>query len=152
TVLLFRHVLTPQDPLSFLDLLLVAASSDDCEPVLTVDFEELDDLASQLARERSFLLRRPQSEIVKLLGVDGKRLLVALKMALVARAWTRLGDLHVVTERHDCYVFEVERLRQSLERLLSIMAAVCNLADNLGEQAAPQDEDMVPLKERVKAL
>ncbi len=103
TMLLFRDALSAHHDLTFLDLLMIAASSEDCEPILPVDFEELDTLAAHLAPERSILFQWPRSEIEELLRIDGKRLLSTLKTALVGRDWTRLSDVREVAERHDCY-------------------------------------------------
>src|SRR5262249_16870044 len=55
TVLLFRRALDQYSDLTFFDLLLLAASSEDCEPVLPVDFEDLDVLADYLSQEQSSL-------------------------------------------------------------------------------------------------
>lgn len=153
TVLLFQRVFCAHFELSFFDLLLVAASSEDCEPVLPVDFEELDSLTSSLVGERSVLLQRPQDEISASLGVGGRRLLASLNMAIVARAWTRLGDRAAVAERTDCYPFEVDRLRESLERLLVAMIAVATAMRQGDDDAAkPGLEEDVSLSERIHAL
>ena len=152
TVLLFRQVIDAHRELSFLDLLILAASSEDCEPVLPVDFEELDGLASSLATERSILLRRPQGDICDTLRVRGKRLLASLKMAIVARAWTRLSDRAAVAEQYDCYPFEVERLRESFERLLSAMIAVATVPQQNDGDAPTPARDEVSLSERIRAL
>lgn len=153
TVVLFRRVLGDGRELSFLDLLLLASSSPDCEPLLPVDFEELDALASDLARERSFLLRLPRCELTSTLGVDGKRLLSALKASLVTRAWTRLSDACGVGERYDCYPFEVQRLRESLERLLLAMSSVLrSREEDIAAGLSPLDGETVPLRERLRAL
>jgi helicase len=146
TVLLFRWALGSGRELAFADLLLVAASSDDCEPVLPVDFEELDQLADRLAHEVSFVLSLPRRDVVGLLEVGGRRLLAAIKTALVARDWTRSGDARQVADRHGCYPFEVLRLRECLLRLLLAFAAVAD-----AEETALDPSD-VPVRERLEAL
>lgn len=135
TVALFRTVCERQAEMSFFDLFLLAACTDDCEPLLPVDFEEIDSLADSLAKEQSFLLQLSRAQVVGILEADGKRLLASIKNALVARSWTRVGDAPRVAEEHDCYPFEVERLRESLTRLLTAMAAIF---------AAPVEGDEVP--------
>lgn len=151
TVLLFREALESDEELTFFDLLLLASGSHDCEPVLPVDFEELDALASDLAQERSFVLRRSRGEVSEKLGVDGKRLLSALKMALVVRAWTRSADAREVAERYDCYPFEVTRVRESQERLLLAMVAILEDPEE-AEEDQELVEETVTLRERVRAL
>lgn len=145
TVLRFAHVLTAQPRLTFFDLLLLATSREECEPVLPVDFEALDGVAAALSGEASYLLQLSCPALVALLGVQGKRLLAALKMALVIRQWTRVGDAHVVAETHDCYPFEIQRLCESSERLLLAMSALL-------AQPAEQGDDEVPCAERLEAL
>ncbi|MCP4542407.1 MAG: DEAD/DEAH box helicase [Chloroflexi bacterium] len=154
TVLTFRRTLETFDLLTFLDLLIIVACSDDCQPVLPVDFEELDAIACNLAGESSFLLQHPRVEIVEAVNVDGKRLLAAVKMALVTRAWTRCSDANEVAERHDCYPFEVARLSEAMDRLLLAMAAIPEKPEEEEGKEEPKmvdDEDM-PVRERIRAL
>ncbi|HEX6292924.1 MAG TPA: DEAD/DEAH box helicase [Herpetosiphonaceae bacterium] len=152
TMLHFRRVLGTNDDLTFFDLLVVAATSDDCEPVIRVDFEELDDLTERLRRESSTLLRRTRPELQELLGVGGRRLLFACKTALVARDWTRTGNAAAVAEIHGCYAFEVDRLHESLSRLIPAMEAVVEPPSTQLQALMELDEAYVPLVERVRAL
>ena len=117
TVLYFQRVCRIPE-LTFLDLLLLVASVPDCEPVLTVDFEELDDLAQRLRAEPSRLLALSCDTLYEPLGITGQRLLSALKMALAIRTLTRSDDVQGVAKDFGCYAFELERLRESIERLL----------------------------------
>lgn len=142
TVLLLGRVLEGPHERTFLDLLLTASASDDAEPVLPADFEELDDLAGRVGQEPSALLGRTRGELAELLGIDGKRLLAAVKMAVVARAWTRSGDVEAVAGDHGCYPFEVERLCDCLARLLLAMGAL----------APGSEQAEVPLRERIVVL
>jgi helicase len=149
TVLLFRRVLERPDEWTFFDLLLTAACSADCEPTLPADYEELGALAGQLGREPSALLQRSRAELAGLLETDGKRLLAALKTALAARAWTRTGDADRVAEALSCYPFEVRRLCESMERLLTAMLASL---EPEAEEAADAPRDDVLVRERLRAL
>jgi helicase len=146
TVLMFRRVLERAHELTFFDLLLTATASEDCEPVLPVDFEEIDDLAGLAGQEPSVLLDLTRQTLVDLLGTDGKRLLAAVKMALVGRDWTRTGDAEDVARRGGCYPFEVGRLCESLARLLQALGAVA-----AADAESIQDQE-VPLPERVQVL
>lgn len=154
TVLLFRRVREADDSsnLTFLDVLIVAASNGDAEPVIPVDFEELDALAADLAHEPSVLLRLPRDEIVRLLGVTGKRLLSSLKMSLILRAWTRVSDASHVAERYGCYAFEIHRLRESFSRLLLAMASVHKQPAAEKDEQSTFNTDIVPLAERIRIL
>ena len=131
-----RHMLSPQtvlslqrtmevgDSLTFLDLLLAVAATEDCEPVIAVDFEELDVLASETSRFPSTLLTGSTTELLSLFQITPRRLLSAIKMAAVARQWTTNGDLNQVASDMSCYPFEIARLADSLQRLLGAASQV----------------------------
>lgn len=150
TVQLFQKVFQEYSDLTFLDLLLVAVSSIDCQPLIPVDYEQLDELATALSAEPSVLLTLPQQELSQLLGIDGKQLLAAMNTALVARTWTRLGDAEQVAEMRGCYAFEVQCLCESVQRLLLATKAVLQVLES--EKSITQDPEQVPLIERIAAL
>jgi helicase len=137
-----RHMLTPASVLTlkavldlvseptFFDILIACASTPDCEPVLSVDYEELPSLAERLTSEPSHLLASPDTRVS--LGIDGRRLLSALKMALVLRQWTRIGEEDDVATRFGCYPFEISALRESAERLLQALSAMVPSTDGDG--------------------
>jgi helicase len=124
---------------TYFDLLLAAASTEDCEPMLMVDFEELDEFASLLGEQRSFLLGESAASGVETLGISGKRFLTALKTAVVLMRWAKTGDAEQVAEAHDCYPFEILRLQESMDRLLLAVSGVQRLLDE-GKQG-DEDED-----------
>jgi helicase len=150
TVLLFRRVLESGEEWTFFDLLLLAASCADCEPLLPVDYEELETLGAHLAAERSRLLGRPRQEVAGTLGIDGKRLLSALKTSLAIREWTRQGDGERVAEVMSCYPFEIHRLRETMDRLLTGMLAVLDPEEPAAQEAVVAEE--ATLRERLTAL
>lgn len=158
-----RHMLMPQTILgfqkafksfaemTFLDLLLVTASSEDCEPVLTVDFEELDALAASLADEPSHLIGQGWTTLCETLSVSPRRLLSSLKMALILRRWTRKGDVTQVADDSDCYPFEITRLKESAGRLLQAIYELQSVKQEEAE-AEKQLKEEVELPERILAL
>jgi helicase len=161
-----RHMLYPAtvrrfmdacmaDALSFFDLLLLAASAEDCEPVLPVDFEELSELERLVAAEPSSLLAG-DGDVAARLGVGGKRLLSSLKMALTMRALTRGEDCASVAERLGCYPFELERLATSTERLLTALHALLTVQQQAQaerpDRSAGWQADRVTLAERAEVL
>lgn len=150
TILLFRRVLESYDQLTFLDLLLIATSSEDCEPILPVDFEQLDPLSDELSYEPTLLLELSRDKLRDLLGIDGKRLLAAIHTAMTARDWTRLGDAAQVADKRGCYAFEVHRLQESVQRSLQAMSAVLSAIE--AEEKPLDDPELVPLRERIQAL
>jgi helicase len=148
TVLLFRRVLEQHPQLTLLDLLLLAASSSDCQPLIPVDFEQLDDLAEALAEEPSVLLSLPETNLAQWLGIGGKRLLAAIHTALVGRTWTRTGDGAITADTHGCYAFDVERLHDSLQRLLAAMVDLWSVSQ--AEELPPSEGPS--LLERIRVL
>jgi helicase len=147
TILQFQKCLQSRLDLTFLDLLILAASTDDCQPLVPVDFEQLDELADILSHEPSMLLGRSEKDLSVLLGIGGKRLLAAIHTALIARTWTRLGDVEQVAEARGCYAFEVECLREAMDRLLLSMEAVLTLLE-----PSKLEPEMISLTERIHAL
>lgn len=148
TLLLFKRAVEAQ-PLTFFDLLLVACSSPDCEPVLPVNFEELDEVGAAVAAEPSHLLRRRDPELRTLLQVSGKRTLASVKMALVLRALTRTGASAEVADDLDCYPHEVSRLQESTDRLL---LAFESLVRSMLQGAEPPPQHLKDLLGKVSAL
>jgi len=149
TVLLFRDINKRDTDLTLFDLLLVAAVCRECEPVLVVDFEELDALACQISELPTNLLTCDSRNLVETLSIDPRRLLSAMKMAVVMREWTRTGNVERVAEHNDCYSFEVTRLRDSMSRVLLAFHQVV---------AEPKEDDQLALDdeativERVQAI
>lgn len=139
---------------TFLDLLLLAAASTDCEPRVPADFEELDTLVDVLGHERSYLLGRGSDDLNARMGCHGRRLLNVIKTALVARQWTRVGDAEAVAEDFGCYPFELRRLTESLVRILTACVAIMTppKSETEIEEPVPLLADEPTLAERVRAL
>ncbi len=142
TVLACRRIATELPQASFFDLLLVLCATPDAEPVLPVDFEDLDTLAEALRTEPSYLLTREPAALMGLVPVRGKRLLSALLMARVLQEWTTSGNADHVAERFGCYPFEVSRLTESVVRLLTALRAL----------TTPDDPAQVAFARRVRLL
>lgn len=150
TVLLFRNALSREWELTFFDLLLLVACSEDCQPMLPVSFEELQELANGVSKERSILLKQDSGIAMEILATKGKRLLSAIKDALIVRAWTRTGDITQIAAQFDCYPFEVEQLCECNVRLLSVLSALFE-KDSIDQNNTKKAEP-ISIKERVQAL
>jgi len=150
-----RHHLQPQTILrlkTFLeafqvftefDLLIAAVSSPDCQPILCVDYEEIEKLSEEISQQSSVLFQNP-SRVPEILKVDGKRLLSSLKGALVLWRWTVFGDIELVAEEDGCYPFEIYLLIESVDRLL---LAACSIQKILDQQ-----ENMTESETDVEAI
>jgi helicase len=155
TLLLLTKWLTDDasKELTLFDMLVLATLTDDCQPLLPVDFEELEGLAERLAKESSTLLSGSNPDVVERLRCGGRRCLAVLKTALVARDWTRTGDAEGTAEEHGCYPFEVRRLAESLERILvAAVAVVTPPREELDDQSAVAREAAPTLPQRLRAL
>jgi helicase len=143
-----------RDQLTLLDLLLLCTDTPDCEPLIPADFEDLEKLAGALSAEPSTLLSRDKAGRPAHFRSKGRRLLSCVKTALVARAWTRSGDAESVAKEYGCYTFEIRRLSESLERILTAATAVITPpkdGDDEEKQRIPLEEEAT-LQERVRAL
>jgi helicase len=159
TVVTLARALQGQDAqeLTFFDLLLLCAMTDDCEPRLSADFEELESLGKRLSTECASMLMGTHDEIQHRFGLRGRGILAVFKTALLAREWTRLGDAEEVAEAFGCYAFEIHRLCESVERILTAAVAVLTPPKEKEHDAdapmvaRPVDESP-SLKDRASAL
>jgi helicase len=149
TVLLFKNACDRFKDLPFFDLILVATASSDCEPLVPADYEELEILSKRLRKEPSELLQLPLLELIPLLGKSGKDLLTSIKMALILRDWSLLGEMDEIAKRYCCYPFELFRLKESAERLLLAMGSLFEKEESTD---APLVEEEIPLKEKIIVL
>jgi helicase len=90
-------------------------------------------------------------------GLHGRRLLAVIKTALIVRAWTRCGNADVVADAFGCYSFEVRRLSECFERILTAAVAVVTPPKAQAIEADPPFfeaafDDDPSLAERVRAL
>jgi helicase len=143
--------------LTFLDLLLVCAATRDCEPLVPADFEELEELGGSIRKEPSCLVAGQHDAFMREFDAPGRRLLAILKTALIVREWTREGNADNVADRLGCYAFEVRRLSECFDRLLTAAIAVATPDKSEGEDirsdAVTESWDEEPsLLERIKAL
>jgi helicase len=152
TILRLREFLRAEPEFTQFDLLVAAASSDDCEPILPVDFEELELLANRLSKCRSHLFQRPNADWRRLIAKRGKNLLSAIKTAVVLLHWTSAGDIEAVATEHDCYAFELLRLCESMDRLLLAAAAVDELTHPPASDPSEECVNGEPANSRIRLL
>jgi helicase len=112
TILAIQRFLSQEKKFTHFDLLAAAACTDDCEPVLVVNYEELESLADRLAQCRSQLFQKAQGDWSRVIQKRGKRLLSALKTAAALLSWSESGDIAAVGEEYDVYPFDFSRLNR----------------------------------------
>lgn len=146
TVGLWRDFLKACSRFTHFDVLLVAAASPDCEPLIPADFEELTELAGLLSQQRSQVLRGGDLRLLPACMPRGRRLLTVIKTALLMAEWCNEQSVETLAERYGCYAFELQRLRESMERLLQAMQAVVSvIADPNSEESAFNADRVVRL-------
>ncbi len=123
SVLRLRRLFETVAALTHFDFMLIACCLPDSDASIPVDFEELSTLTQQLSQRRSQLLTADESPTARL-DVAPKRLLAAIKSALILSLWTQTGDEQLVAQQLSCYTSEVGRLRESAIRLLTVMQDV----------------------------
>jgi helicase len=147
TVLQIRRFFDSVSEPTFFDLLVAAATTGDCDPVISVDYEELETLADSLATRSSVLFGKGSTITPP---ATGKRLLSALKTATLLMDWTHSGDADAVALEFGCYPFEIVRLKKSMERILMAMASVQRILDP--EIEGEEDKPKSPSLRRIELL
>ncbi len=157
-VLHLHRNLTKEDnhQLTFLDLLLIAIGAPGFEPLLPCDFEDLDELGEHLLMEPSRLLQGANNVVAERFRKGGRHLIGTIRTSLIARSWTRSGDIEQVAEYWNCYPFEVRRLSENLDRMMSAMVAMLATPKNdenpSESQMNPLPDDFVSVSERARIL
>ncbi len=124
TVIAVREFLNLFPEFTYFDILFTLALTPDFEPVVPVDFEELSTLALMLDGTPSFVV--PQLSSLRDIFEDptGKRILSAVKTASMMLFWCENDDAETVAEEFSVYPFELFRIRETLDRLLSAAVAI----------------------------
>ena len=131
TVLQIRELLKSGNNLTFFDLLVGAACTDDCQPILTVDFEELENLADEIAKNSSNIFGVEEELPTPL---QGKRLLSSLKAATVLLQWTGGQKAEELADEFNFYPFELSRLQESMDRILTAMGCIQGILDKKNDE------------------
>lgn len=144
TILRLKRFFTFAGKYTDFDLLVAVAATSDCEPVISVDYEELEEFNAQLSHRHSWIFAEGSAKASDWLQVDGKRLLSCFKAAHVALVWSECGDLGEAAAATNCYAFEVQRLAESLDRLLLAASAVREALEDDINPAFLEDEEPSP--------
>ena len=153
TILAIQRFLSQEKKFTHFDLLVAAACTDDCEPVLVVNFEELESLADRLAQCHSQLFQKAQGDWSRVIQKRGKRLLAALKTAAALLSWSESGDIEAVGEAYDVYPFDFSRLRDAMDRLLLVAGTIQDLQESTKDDWLPEsDEEEIPSRKAIGLL
>ncbi|MFZ5591623.1 MAG: helix-hairpin-helix domain-containing protein, partial [Bacillota bacterium] len=126
----------------FFDLLFMAALTEDCNPVLPANYEDLDALIDIVQPAPSKLLDMTLERIKKV----GKectstlRILAAIKMATICYALVNNRVKEELARLFDIYEADIDILKDNMVRLLDGMAAIFNALDNADNEEDNYDE------------
>lgn len=138
TVKLIKDAYSVTDRLYLYDLLLIAAMSPDCSPVLQANYEEMDTLCENVQPLQSSLIsvsvEKLRKDIPDVPAVS--RLLSAIKMAAICYALTEGRSVDDLAEAYDVYDADVIALKESVIRILQGITAVIAALD---KAAVPED-------------
>lgn len=147
TINTLQNCIVSYQNLTIFDFLLLACATEDCRPVIPIDWELLERLNDSLNQQNSLLLQLTPKDLSSVLGLNGKRLLNALSMACILQNRSAALSDDEISAQWDCYPFEIQQLTESLVRLLQAIKA-CEDPDI---EANPQPEGL-PLKQKLNVI
>ncbi len=126
--------------LYFFDLLLIAAMSDDCSPVLQANYEEMDMLCELVQSQPSSLLDLSVEKLKKKLSESYTtlRILAGIKMAAICLCLINDENLESIAVQFDVFESDILLLKDSIVRILMGVSTVVTAIDNskMGEELA----------------
>jgi len=125
------------------DLLLIAALSEDCSPVLRANCEEIDSLCDTIAPLPSALMELSTEKLKKKIpGLpDALRVLAAIKMAAICYLLTAGATLEEIADTFDVYTADIRMLQESMIRLLVSISEITSAIDKsqMGEEKGAKE-------------
>lgn len=138
TVKMVQVMHSSYERLYLFDLLLIAALSEDCSPVLRANYEEIDALCDVVATIPSVLMDLSIEKLKKKCPTspDTLRVLAAIKMAAICHLLTTGKSAEEIADNFDIYAADVRMLQESMIRLLMSISAITSAIDksNMGEE------------------
>lgn len=122
------------------DLLLLAALSEDCSPVLQANYEELDTLCDIVRQRPSTLLDLSIEQVKKKVpDCPGTlRILAAIKMSAICVSLIKDEKTCEIAEKFDVFESDILMLKESMVRILMGETAIVSAIDKhtMGEEVA----------------
>lgn len=113
------------------DLLLIAALSEDCSPILPANYEEIDTLCKLVRRQPSTLMDLPIDKLKKLFPdeISTLRILAGIKMSVICLCLINDDELSDISDKFDVFESDTLLLKDSMERVLTGISAVVSAID-----------------------
>ncbi|MBE1302424.1 MAG: DEAD/DEAH box helicase [Alteromonadaceae bacterium] len=143
TVLLFKKIIDNYQHASIFDYFLSLCSTNDCEPIIPLDYELLAQLQAELISRQTLLLQEDEVRLRSVLNIQGKRLINALAMACMLDEFCQGIFVDDLAIRWGCYPFEISRVIESCIRLTSTFKG-CIITED--EEATSTDSLTIQLK------
>lgn len=147
TVKMVQVMHTSYERLYLFDLLLIAALSEDCSPVLRANYEEMDELCDIVTTLPSVLMDLTIEKLKKQCpnSPDTLRVLAAIKMATICHLLTTGKSAEEIADIFDIYAADVRMLQESMIRLLMSISAITSAIDqsNMGEEAGNEERQRI---------
>ncbi len=137
SVSLIRDAYLNAGRLYIFDILLVAALTEDCSPLLPASLEEMDNLCACVQRLQSALLDLSAAQLKKKFPAfpGTSRILAGIKMAAICHTLTTGIGAERIAERYDVYAADVRMLQESVIRILMGITAITSAIDKSGPDA-----------------
>lgn len=129
------------------DLLLLATLSEECEPVLRANYEEMDALCKTAQPLPSVILDLSMAKLKERLPIplDTPRILAAIKMAAICHCLTTEMAMEEIAGRFIAYMADIHLLRESAIRTMQGIAAIFSAIDRkeLGADMASEKKKRI---------
>jgi helicase len=123
------------------DLLLTACLCAEATPKLGLFYEEIDQISECLASVSSGLLDQPADKtLVAGRNLNEKRLLAAIKCAVLMHLHIEGESLETIAIDHDCYVADLELLKRNLSWVLDAASRIFGVLDKEERDQAARAE------------
>lgn len=131
SIKLIKDAYTSFNRLFLFDLLLLAAMTEDCSPVLQANYEEMDALCETVQCLQSSLLELTIDRLKKKLpdAPGTTRILAAIKMAAICYCLTEGADIDELADKFDVFAADIRMLQESVVRILMGVTAITSAID-----------------------
>ncbi|TGE37197.1 DEAD/DEAH box helicase [Desulfosporosinus fructosivorans] len=135
------------DQFYYFDLLLLAALTEDCNPILRANYEDLDPLMEIVLSTPSCLLDYSLEKLKKLSDEypSTLRILAAIKMAAICHSLVNNNSKTELALLFDIYEADIDMLKNNVVRLLDGMSAIFNALDPSDEDTEESSDDTLEI-------
>lgn len=140
SILLMKNIYTSIEKPYLFDLLLMVTLTEDCNPVLRANYEDVECLVDIISPIPSNILKMSLEQLRNKVKdcPTTQRLLAGIKMAAICYALTEDKDKAYLAKALDVYETDIEMLKENVVRILDGMTSLLKIIDN--EDEDPEQE------------